>query len=95
MMKKLGLMTLVLAGFSFAAVGCATNDGMTHPETAQSQTEVQSETDTALVGAQASAADLQNPGEAAAQADPAAQQMEAAQVAPTEEAAPMTEATAQ
>jgi hypothetical protein len=94
MMKKLGLISLVLAGVSFAAVGCATNDGMTHPETAQSQSAVQSETDTSLVSAQAST-DISAQGEVAAQADPAAQQIEAAQAAPAEQPAAMTDATAQ
>ncbi len=62
MMKKLGLISIVLAGLSLATVGCASKEVAANPETTSAQAPV----------AQATV-DESAQGDAAVQADPSVQ----------------------
>lgn len=74
-MKKLGLISLVLAGATLGFVGCAST---TSPETAQ--TSHSTEQSDAI--AQAATTDQSTQGGAAVQVDPTLQQAEPIQVSP-------------
>ncbi len=77
-MKKLGLISLLLTGVSFAAVGCTSTESTSAPETAATQQSSQVEENSA----QASTLDHSSQTGVAVQSDPTLQQAEPVQVNP-------------
>ena len=78
LMKNLGLISLLFAGVSFAAVGCTSNESTSAPETAATQQAPQVEESSAQVSTIDSSAQTG----IAAQSDPTLQQAEPVQVNP-------------
>ncbi|WP_173911932.1 molybdenum ABC transporter substrate-binding protein [Acinetobacter sp. Marseille-Q1618] len=76
-MKNLGLISLLLVGVSFAAVGCTSTESTSAPETAATQQAPQTDS-----FAQAASVDHSSQTGVAVQADPTLQQSAPAQVNP-------------